>query len=1063
MTNDENLGRATEVEGYKVLPPCVIYGKIGQGGMGAVYRGRHLNLDIDVAVKCLKPNLIGNDDQFVVRFRREARSAAQINHQNVIRVFDVAEDQGLHYLIMELVQGETARERVLRKQRLSVGEALEIVYGAAQGLAEAHRKGFIHRDIKPDNIMISTSGQVKVADLGLAKPSLHDGPASMLSGTNLIMGTPQYMPPEQWENTATVTAAADVWALGATLYFLLVGGEAIQKDSLPRIMQRITLQTFPDPRQKRSDVPGDVAEFLAKATHKDPEQRFQDAQEFAAAMEQLTTRRDSLRDKNAAPTSQQNTLLSPPPAKTLARIKFWLDEQNQKPGGGAALDPTKVGGQSGGTKQMAPPGGTVLARPSSRRWLWGGTGALLAVAAVLFFFLQSMTRGGRFVEADRLELARQFAEAIVETNRVHAENLALPGKQQRLARLHAAWSQELADQARLGEALEQIEYSLAQANAATVQAQKVQLLARVGAMLERVFLRDQPGSQLLPRAATVEFRGRLADPLVAALKLGELQVSLATDGSFVTSREVGKARSMSVEVTLVRGQTVVLQPWAFEFEAAPPDRAGGPEKGGVEPERKDPIGVQPKREGTDTPNPAPNAAAMLEVEPKVIELDGDREATLRIRAAKGASILIDGVAVQRSPNEEIYLHRVRSELEAPPAIVVVVRQQGFADARSEVPQRRVARALTFRKVLAALVGCRTAPGKQLVTAQESVRIQGQLSERAETVLVDGAPANELQWLADGVFQCTVQLKPGRNDVRIEAQQRFRQPAGELWTVYRLGEPSLALADPAAATVTTAAATFALVVVADEWTTKVTAKTNKASVDLRPETGSTRFSGNVALEVLVNEIVVEASNLVDQRARLVVQVERTAASARPVIQAVSIVRDGKERPVAANDAVYSRRGATLKITASDSKASVSINKENIEGDNPMLVPLARYEDKNIFDLRIVLHNDVGASTEFACRVFVDEEAPQIKVKGPLDAVPAGRPFTMFGDWTDNRGLGSIVVGDQAATAKPTGGKASSGQWHVLLEAPAESKNYEIVVEDLAGNRSKTTFRVEVRGL
>ena len=98
--------------------------------------------------------------------------------------------------------------------------------------------GFIHRDIKPDNLMICQSGAVKVADLGLAKPS-GSGQMSMLSGTNLVMGTPQYMPPEQWENTATVTTAADVWALGATLYYLLVGGEAIAKDSLPRIMQRI--------------------------------------------------------------------------------------------------------------------------------------------------------------------------------------------------------------------------------------------------------------------------------------------------------------------------------------------------------------------------------------------------------------------------------------------------------------------------------------------------------------------------------------------------------------------------------------------------------------------------------------------------------------------------------------------------------------------------------------------------------------------------------------------------------------------------------------------------------
>ena len=326
LDTDANLRRVREVEGYKVLPPCVLYGRIGQGGMGAVYRGRHLNLDIDVAVKCLKPELTGDDEQFVVRFRREARAAARINHQNVVRVFDVSEAAGLHYIVMELVQGETARQRVQRKQRLAVGEALEILWGAANGLAEAHGRGFIHRDVKPDNIMISSGGQVKVADLGLAKPASSSA-MSMLSGTNVVMGTPQYMPPEQWENTATVTPAADVWALGATLYYLLVGGEAIAKDSLPRIMQRIVLQPFPDVREQRPDVPDDIAALIAKATARAPEERYADARELAAAIERLETRRESLRDVAAVSDGEQETLLSPPPAKTLARIKISLGER----------------------------------------------------------------------------------------------------------------------------------------------------------------------------------------------------------------------------------------------------------------------------------------------------------------------------------------------------------------------------------------------------------------------------------------------------------------------------------------------------------------------------------------------------------------------------------------------------------------------------------------------------------------------------------------------------------------------------------------------------------------
>jgi formylglycine-generating enzyme required for sulfatase activity len=404
---DPNLERATEVEGYRVLPPCVLYGKIGQGGMGAVYRGRHLNLDIDVAVKLLKPGLTEGEEEFVLRFKREARSAAQINHQNVVRVFDVAEDQGVHYLVMELVQGETARERVGRKGALAVGEALQVVYGAALGLNEAHQKGFVHRDIKPDNIMVAANGQVKLADLGLAKPTIRRDD-SLMSVAGVVMGTPQYMPPEQWQDSSAVTEASDVWALGATLYFLLVGEEAIARDALPAVMNRICNRPFPDPRDKKKDIPDDVAELVLRATAREPDKRFLDAGEFAAAIEALKTRREALRDNANEPGEEQMTLLSPPPAKTLARIKFWLEEQTKKArterqtgpvggasgggGGDAAEQPSGAESVATGPKvtpapSVAPAAPASAAAGSSRRSaLWFA--AVLVVVAVISVFVR---------------------------------------------------------------------------------------------------------------------------------------------------------------------------------------------------------------------------------------------------------------------------------------------------------------------------------------------------------------------------------------------------------------------------------------------------------------------------------------------------------------------------------------------------------------------------------------------------------------------------------------------------------------------------------------------------
>ena len=200
-------------DGFKVLEPCVLYARLGQGGMGAVYRGRHLNLDLDVAVKCLKPRMAEEDSSFVVRFQREARLAAAINHENLIQVFDVAHRHGVHYLIMEFVRGETARQRVQRKGALAESEATRIVLGAARGLAAAHARGVVHRDIKPDNIMVSAEGRVKVADLGIAKVA-GNAETPSLTGTGLVMGTPQYMSPEQARDTSKVGPASDVWSLG---------------------------------------------------------------------------------------------------------------------------------------------------------------------------------------------------------------------------------------------------------------------------------------------------------------------------------------------------------------------------------------------------------------------------------------------------------------------------------------------------------------------------------------------------------------------------------------------------------------------------------------------------------------------------------------------------------------------------------------------------------------------------------------------------------------------------------------------------------------------------------
>lgn len=302
LRDDPALNTVPVVEGRRRLGPCVLHDRIGAGGMGTVYRGRHLNLDIDVAVKCLDRSLAQRDQKFITRFQREARLAAAIDHENLIRVYDVGTEHDVHFIVMEFVRGETARERVARKGPLSEREALAILLGAASALGAAHARGVIHRDIKPDNIMISIDGRVKVADLGLAKPLI-----DTMALTQEIMGTPNYMAPEQWADPDMVGPWTDVWALGATLFFLVAGRDPFRGASAG--------QTFPNASDARSGLTRQFLDLLHKCVHADRRRRFVDA---GALLQELRGRTvadisTQLVDPAGGGSTVPAHLVSPPP------------------------------------------------------------------------------------------------------------------------------------------------------------------------------------------------------------------------------------------------------------------------------------------------------------------------------------------------------------------------------------------------------------------------------------------------------------------------------------------------------------------------------------------------------------------------------------------------------------------------------------------------------------------------------------------------------------------------------------------------------------------------------
>ncbi|MBL8755558.1 MAG: SUMF1/EgtB/PvdO family nonheme iron enzyme, partial [Planctomycetes bacterium] len=335
------------------------------------------------------------DEQFVARFAREAKLAARINNDNVVRVLDVKEKNGIHYLVMEFVKGETARERVKRKGPLKEAEALAVVIGATLGLRDAHTQGIVHRDIKPDNVLVGEDGRIKLADLGLAKQKQSAGDQNLTVLSSGVMGTPQYMPPEQWR-TPDVTPAADVWALGATLYYLLVGKSGIPAGEMLVVAERIRDHDFPDVRAARPDVRPEVAAVIAKATARKPEARYADARELLKALRPLAAVDDDLlRDPEAGLGNTRVVTVTPPPRATLARIKLQVEQDPDEVATRAAGLPGRPGtdvaaaaaaGKRDGDSQTQPapdskaPGSTV-ARPvgRSRAGLWAA--ALCVVAA----------------------------------------------------------------------------------------------------------------------------------------------------------------------------------------------------------------------------------------------------------------------------------------------------------------------------------------------------------------------------------------------------------------------------------------------------------------------------------------------------------------------------------------------------------------------------------------------------------------------------------------------------------------------------------------------------------
>ncbi|HUU89672.1 MAG TPA: protein kinase [Phycisphaerae bacterium] len=267
----------TQINGFK------IQARIGSGGFGVVYKAFDTNLERSVAIKMLPPRIAQAGEGVVERFLREARSAAKLAHPNIVTIHQICPYQDTYYIVMELVDGGALHEYLASRKRLPPAEATRIMRAAAEGLGHAHRRGIIHRDIKPGNIMLTNDGQVKVSDFGLARDVLqgHD-----IVGAGHSLGTPRYMAPEQALGDEP-TAASDLYSLASTYYALLTGHAAYDAPNDREIMRMQVQAAVPDPRQHVPDLPVAAFRFFEKAMAKQPEDRYVTAEEFIAALDRL--------------------------------------------------------------------------------------------------------------------------------------------------------------------------------------------------------------------------------------------------------------------------------------------------------------------------------------------------------------------------------------------------------------------------------------------------------------------------------------------------------------------------------------------------------------------------------------------------------------------------------------------------------------------------------------------------------------------------------------------------------------------------------------------------------
>lgn len=260
-----------QIAGYRFL------GKLGAGAMATVHKAKQLSLDRTVAIKIL-PRKFSNNPQFIERFYAEGRAAAALNHPNIVQAYDVGKSGEFHYFVMEFVDGRTVFDDIVKHKRYNELDAIDIITQIAEALQHAHEKGLIHRDVKPKNVMITREGVAKLADMGLARAMNDKEMAEAEAGK--AFGTPYYISPEQIRGEVTITPAADIYSLGATLYHMVTGNVPFDGKNPSAVMHKHLKADLVPPDHVNPKLSAGISEVIEMMMAKDPRARYKSCKDL---------------------------------------------------------------------------------------------------------------------------------------------------------------------------------------------------------------------------------------------------------------------------------------------------------------------------------------------------------------------------------------------------------------------------------------------------------------------------------------------------------------------------------------------------------------------------------------------------------------------------------------------------------------------------------------------------------------------------------------------------------------------------------------------------------------